>query len=182
MQARPSDARSSWWWRGTLPVVETNRLSIGLFLQSSSRIRKNRHARHIALENVTSRTFWRTCNRAWITVSKPIARREIEVSHRYVRFRASEQRLRLLETLWLPFSSKYYKLTRETLSLKLQRVTMASKYRVSQFDDLFTNERIEISWEHSLLSINFMVFYGILQKICCYNIINSMCKIFIICN
>lgn len=52
---------------------------------------KNR-VRHIALENVTSRRFG---ERATVRESprKPIAPREIEVSHRSVQFRASEQTL-----------------------------------------------------------------------------------------
>jgi len=54
--------------------------------------RKDQHARYIALETSRHERFG---ERATVRESlrKPIARREIEMSHRYVRFRASEQRL-----------------------------------------------------------------------------------------
>lgn len=75
-------------------LVETDCLSIVPILSPElSKDREDRHARHIVLLE-TSR-YERFGGRATERESprKPIARREIEVSHRYVRFRASEQRL-----------------------------------------------------------------------------------------
>ncbi|KYN42631.1 60S ribosomal protein L10a [Trachymyrmex septentrionalis] len=58
------------------------------------------------------------------------------MSHRCVRFRASEQRdfARLLETLGLPFPTKYYKLTKDTA---LERTSEnANDVETSQFEEL----------------------------------------------
>lgn len=78
----------------SLLAVETDRLSIVPILSPDfSEDREDQHARHIVLLETSRHERFGERATERESPRKPIARREIEVSHRYVRFRASEQRL-----------------------------------------------------------------------------------------